>query len=631
MRVALALSACLILAACGGGGGGGGGRSPGSITLSSNTLTFTTDDVNFTPQRQAVTATVTGVTASSLFIRIVVAGPAVDSVSNVEITSPTTGLATVRPASAAALGPGQYTSTITVSACTTDSNCTSGHLSGSPQTVNVTYTINGITVEPIDSFTVQNDPAAASQNRFFLVRGYPTTQNWTATSSAPWLSVTPSGLPGSQATISLVAAQVDTLLNGTYPATVTFTPAVGQPVVRDLSLTIARTQVNYVSPYVSHTNTAKDVIVRGEGFDKIDVTGVSFGSTSATSFQVDNDTQIRATHPALVKGSYDVQLESAAPLAVRSSAQLVVVDPPAYTATTLEYPDGPTHEVSDACYDEERRSIYVVGRATFDNTSHEIRRFTFDGTDWNTAGAPTQQMQFCALAPGGKEVILAKSGTVTHVNPTTLQTVQDAPIDSLEAIQLAASNDGYVYSATQSRGALFRYSIRTRTSESLTAGLVPWHGSIAASADGSRVFMSLPSIRVDTATNALTQLFASYSGRIAVDGTGERILFAGSGVRVVDSEFAELGRCEDFAVHARAVAISADGTRAYVLQHETRKLHTYDLTSTPDANNLFAQIGAGTTIADPGFDVSTLHLLLSKDDRTLFIVGGAAVVVLELP
>jgi len=39
MRVALALSACLILAACGGGGGGGGGRSPGSITLSSKIRT----------------------------------------------------------------------------------------------------------------------------------------------------------------------------------------------------------------------------------------------------------------------------------------------------------------------------------------------------------------------------------------------------------------------------------------------------------------------------------------------------------------------------------------------------------------------------------------------------------------
>src|SRR6185503_4773459 len=167
--------------------------------------------------------------------------------------------------------------------------------------------------------------------------------------------------------------------------------------VRNVTLTIARTQVNYVAPYVSRTNTPADVIIRGEGFNKIAVTGVRFGGTPATSFAIDSDTQIRARHPALAKGSYNVQLANAGG-AVRSSAQLVVADPPAYTATTLSYPDGPTHVVSDACYDEERRSLYVVSRPTFENTGpQEIRRFTFDGTDWSTAVAPAPAMTYCAL------------------------------------------------------------------------------------------------------------------------------------------------------------------------------------------------------------------------------------------
>src|SRR5262245_32980212 len=111
------------LAACGGGGGGDSGPM-GSITLSTSTLTFASTGTSNTPPAQIVTATVTS-SSGPIVIKIVSTGPAVGGITPV-ITGPNTGQATVFPASAASLGAGSFTSTITVSACTPDISCSGG-------------------------------------------------------------------------------------------------------------------------------------------------------------------------------------------------------------------------------------------------------------------------------------------------------------------------------------------------------------------------------------------------------------------------------------------------------------------------------------------------------------------------
>src|SRR5438552_8272 len=179
------------LGACGGGGGGGGGGGPtGTLSLSTNTLTFGATGTAATPPGQGVTATVTGVSGGTLFIRIVSTGPAVGSVSGVTITSPTTGQATVFPASAAALGAGSFTSTITVTACTTNINC-SGALIGTPQTINVTYTIPGVASSPSSlTYSIGNTAVPAHLSRNLTVTGFPA-QSWSAAANVPWLSILP--------------------------------------------------------------------------------------------------------------------------------------------------------------------------------------------------------------------------------------------------------------------------------------------------------------------------------------------------------------------------------------------------------------------------------------------------------
>lgn len=135
----LAFIFLFTLSACGGGGGGGGGGGP-SLSLSTNSLTFDATGTSFTPAPQTVSVTINGSVSGTLYILAVSTGPAIGSISNVTITGPTTGQADVFPASAITLGPGTYSSTITVTACTSGPTCSSGVI-GTPQTIHVTYNV----------------------------------------------------------------------------------------------------------------------------------------------------------------------------------------------------------------------------------------------------------------------------------------------------------------------------------------------------------------------------------------------------------------------------------------------------------------------------------------------------------
>ena len=144
------LLACAI-AACGNGGGDslGASTAPQQFALSTDGLGFfASSPVAATPQSQTLTATVNGVAAGALFVRIVVTGTAVSAVDDFVATGPGSGRLTVHAAPPSSLGTGAHTSVITVSACTTDVNCSGRQLLGSPASVNVVYQIGAVTVPP---------------------------------------------------------------------------------------------------------------------------------------------------------------------------------------------------------------------------------------------------------------------------------------------------------------------------------------------------------------------------------------------------------------------------------------------------------------------------------------------------
>ncbi len=79
----------------------------------------------------------------------------------------------------------------------------------------------------------------------------------------------------------------------------------------DVQLTAAESapEVASLSPTSGPTSGGTTVTITGSGFTG--ATGVVFGSTPATSFQVTSDTQITATDPAEAAGTVDVQVTSA--------------------------------------------------------------------------------------------------------------------------------------------------------------------------------------------------------------------------------------------------------------------------------------------------------------------------------
>jgi hypothetical protein len=98
--------------------------------------------------------TVTGTVSGTLYINIDITGPAVQSVGPLTISGGSnSGTAAIIPRDPWSLGVGTFTSRLTVHACQGDQTCKTGELKGSPQVVDVTYTIgsalgNALIVNP---------------------------------------------------------------------------------------------------------------------------------------------------------------------------------------------------------------------------------------------------------------------------------------------------------------------------------------------------------------------------------------------------------------------------------------------------------------------------------------------------
>jgi len=169
--LSLLVLAATEVAGCGGSGGtdGGsgsatsgnsGGSSSGNNTSSGGSTTFSlnTHSLTFaaanplaaTPASQNVVGTVTGTLpgGGTLYIVVKTTGPAVSNVSDFVISG-SSGSGAVTPAQPISLGAGTFSGTVTVHACLNDQTCATGELAGSPQMINVTYTVG--TNVPADS------------------------------------------------------------------------------------------------------------------------------------------------------------------------------------------------------------------------------------------------------------------------------------------------------------------------------------------------------------------------------------------------------------------------------------------------------------------------------------------------
>jgi hypothetical protein len=650
-RVSRALGIALpmaLLAAC---GGGGGGEDPGSFSLSTHKISFAASRATFDamPAPETVTATVNGVSSGTLYIRIEVAGDAV-TVGNIVVTSDTTGQATIYPGNPEVLGPGDHKATVTVHACTTGLECTSGELAGSPQRIDIDYTVSGLALsERSLEYTVGNTVVTADLTKDIAVAGYPDAE-WTATSDADWLLPSRTPVDGSAATLT---AKVDetvltSLNNGIYHGTITMTPTAGDPVQVTATLNVARTEARVVSPGTEIAGSAMEVTVRGDNFDAITVTGVRFGSIAAASFHVVGPTEIRATHPALPAGSYPVTVENAAKLG-RSLASMSVVDPPSMATIAMAHPPAtPGWYPRGVVYDAGREAL-LVGLLLNDGSGESrILRYTYDGAAWQGPSQVTLTggLTTLALSMDGQRLLAGMdSAVILQLDPATLSTLSTSDPGGAYFEYLAnlpLTSDGFVLGPLSMNasgyGSVVKYSIRDAAFVDFPEGINLMgdrsHG--IASADGSTILMGNNpyegdvSQLYDASTGSFRPVHLEDEGYgMATDRTGSRFVVGNSGI--YDKNLSLVGRLPDGLSN---VVMSRDGSRVYALDFD-RKLWAFGLGYVGGAFTVSPLAGPVTLAADPspndGFAHYPVDLTLSPDGGTLFISGTKCAIVMPVP
>jgi hypothetical protein len=643
----------LLVAACSGGGSGSGGTADARFVVSPLSLTFSALSASSAaPSSQVINVSVT---AGDVYLDVSFTGAAIEHIT-FDITGEDSAIITVYPANPAGLGVGSHSGTVTFTGCH-DQNCDSP-ISGGVVNVTVSYIVPGVTVSPSSlSYSIANSPAAADLTRSISVAATPT-QNYSVAVNAAWLSATPPmGTSSGPVTVSLVSGQIGTMYNGTYRGEITVTPTAGVPVTIPATLALDRTQINYVSPYVVLSGASGDVTIRGVHFSRVSVQNIRFGAHDATSFTQASDTEIRASFPALVAGSYPVTLVTASG-SYLSRATLVVQDPMALPYAAFMNGGGFARSI---IYDAERRGIiYRRGSVTIGSYRYNLATSTWEGAEheFDNRNVPISYYGM-DLTPDGKELfILRKDGDPSNPPPTlrkidaqALSVVGDVftlPGDEV-ARGLTIANDGSaVFPLTNSSESLRlgRYRLfdgvasystplsGTRSSANLISSR-DRSVAVLSSGDGSSDTLA----SYDASSGAVTESTTAVATSTAVtDQSGRRYIFADSSVYDFDKTtgtFTFRGNLSTGAGIIRcASALSPDGTKAYLYSINSNlvgQIHMYDI-SAPAVGGVYTSSTTGFPIdlADSPGSLGA-RMAISLDGRTAFVVAINGLVIQPLP
>jgi hypothetical protein len=398
--------------------------------------------------------------------------------------------------------------------------------------------------------------------------------------------------------------------------------------------------VSSVTPYVTTSGASDAVIIRGAGFRAFSSLNVRFGDTAATAVTINTaGTELSATYPALAAGSYTVHLEAANHAGeIPSNVALLVVDPVAFAATTLDHPASTTG-VRRLVYDAERQALLSV---TDTAPSNPIVRYQYANGAW---GAPTQAANGfldVALSSTGTQLFAINGSSVVPVDPVTLAlgTAVAAPslvtnsalknivvgYDNLALITTSlttsGSTQGYVYDPVGGTVGLNGTSLNNATPV------------MAANGAGAMVVQGDPTLTSDVATYVYSSAGHAFSSTgtptlrqntiaPAVNRSFSRVVL--NGTKVYDGNFSLLGTLPDTTT---AVVLRPDGNRAYAYDSAAGGILVYDISVDRD-EAAYTALGAVTPLAaDPG---TGLQMTITPDGGTLFVGGSLRIVVQPAP
>lgn len=396
--------------------------------------------------------------------------------------------------------------------------------------------------------------------------------------------------------------------------------------------------VKLVAPGVGIAGKSATAIIRGAGFQKFAIRGVTFGATAATSFTLISDAEIRAVYPALTAGNHLVQIDVPTHQgAISSTATLKVVEPTAYAAGTLSYPAAAS-AIRALFYDAERSALVV---ATDANGGTLIRYPHVDGV-WNFANSVTiNALQDVALTTDGAQLLAISTTELTPLDAATLvkKTAIAAPsltTDSfLKSIAVSNTNRAVITTgiATSTATAMYLHDLGTASLTKLSTLLN--NATPGTSTDGSRTVLiqghaaltTAPTVYLyDASSNAFSaSAIALNKTTVApvVDGSATRTVL--NGINVYDANFLLLGTLPATTV---AVALKPDGKRAFTYDSAAAAVLTFDTSASKDGKAL-AQIG--TAVVPAGNPGGGVRMTISPDGNTLFLAGTTQVVIQPTP
>ncbi|HZQ36026.1 MAG TPA: IPT/TIG domain-containing protein, partial [Dehalococcoidia bacterium] len=637
-----------------GGGGGGGGSSSGSGSSSGDAMAISTSAISFSatqgdpnPPSQVVTVSVL---RGSVFILTSQSG--VGFAHSFQLSSQTTGQVTITPNPP--VSPGTFTGTITVTGCS-EIVCTgTNQVAGSPKTINVTYTVApgtapaaSLTPPTVDFVTTTGNLPPSQNLTLSLNTGGPF--SWSVLSAPNWLTFSPSSG-------SLSPSQPQTInvsVNGNAPpgpgvTTFGVQLSVGPLPVMTVPITLVTSDfgVNFVSPYTVKAAVGGNVIIRGYGFTG--ATSLDFGGTPASAFTVVSDTEIRASHPALAAGSYSVQVTKAGgPLPTR--AHLVVIDPPAFAATTLARPAGTPGNAVNLIYDAERKALYLM-----DAQNSRIERYRFNGF-WlpvEVQGFPGGGASRIALAPDGTQLLLVFNNSPTFLSLGlpffSSVAVSGGSVDlgagaHLNLLDFANDGRAVISAFSPNKGiSLARFDMLSQYLSAASTLPDLTNRTVVASADGGTLVLptfeplapafAKPVFVYDASSGTLAQanISTTRTEHASVSRDGSRVILVSAELTpnqtttVYDYASGVFSSRGTLPAGLSGFVISPDGSTAYAyFPGVTNTIRKFDLNA-PGLPQT-----ASVPVASPGslFNAMTI----SPDGGTLFVAGDAQVLIVPAP
>lgn len=411
------------------------------------------------------------------------------------------------------------------------------------------------------------------------------------------------------------------------------------PVHVDYNLVASAPEVQFVAPYLGIAARGGTLRVRGHGFLSLGgpVT-IGIGELTVGPVTPDSDSQITVSYPPLPEGRYPVTFNP--PVIASSSAELVVVTPPAFGYQAIDTASPRTRLL----YDAERQAIYGVNRQ-----DQQIDHFVYAGGAWSRLSPHViPQLADAALAPDGRSLVVLDRDAINETSLadglfTLVRRVDNPdPFCGGAFDQAVPANNGeffIVFALLECSGGTPTY-LYDLVSHSMGGGtdtsLFLYDGIAGASGDGARIYAGsaniFPSDTVETFESLNNSILHS-----TVDINLTAVSVSGDASRVILDNSDVYSRALVFTGHIPSFGVtlaSRDSSRAFTYVEDATggRLEVYDLNGPLQSGAAYPLL---KTLVLPDAANGTGYpnrvvMTSSLDDSAVFISGDSKLLVVPV-